>query len=258
MKHRLILAAALAAAFSLALGAQDADSIVKSSRDRIKADTVSSRARMIITAKDGSSSERLLDQYSSDAKGITRSMIVFQKPASVAGTRFLTIETASGADDRWIYLPALGKVRRIAASEGSGRFVGTDFSYDDISSATRDFSADSHRVLKEEELRGSLCHVVESTPKDSGYQYSKMISWIAKDSLIALRIELYDRKGTHVKTVDILETKDVQGRLTPMVTKMSTIADGTSTEIRMEIMKYDDPIPEGVFTTDFLSTGRVR
>ena len=257
MKRSLLLVAvALVAAATLS--AQDADSIVQKSRDRITAATVSTRSRMVISAKDGTTTERLLDQYAKDSGSTTKTMIVFQKPASVAGTRFLTIEKAGGSDDRWIFLPALGKVRRIAASEGSGRFVGTDFSYDDISSANREAAADTHKILREENLGGISCYVIQSAPKESGYQYSKMISWIAKDSFIAHRIELYDQKGVQVKIVEILEIKDVQGRLTPMITKMSTIADGTSTEIRVEILKYDEPIPDGVFTTDYLSTGRLR
>ncbi|HHU35671.1 MAG TPA: outer membrane lipoprotein-sorting protein [Treponema sp.] len=248
----------VAALFAASLTAQDADSVIKASRDRISADTISTRSLMVITAKDGSTTERLLDQYANDIDDTKSTMIVFQKPTSVAGTRFLTIEKKGGSDDRWIFLPALGKVRRVASSEGSARFVGTDFSYDDISSVNRAASADTHTMLKEESIRGTPCHVIESIPKDSGFQYSKLISWIAKDSLVSERIELYDRKGNHVKTVEILETKEVQGRLSPMVTKMSTLADGTSTEIRVQILKYDDPIPAGVFTTNFLSTGRVR
>ena len=257
MKRSLILAA-VALLAAVTLNAQDADSIVKKSRDRISADTVSTRSRMVITAKDGSTTERVLDQYAKDSGSTTKTMIVFQMPASVAGTRFLTIENAGGSDDRWIFLPALGKVRRVAASEGSGRFVGTDFSYDDISSANRDASADTHTLLREENLGGISCYVIQSAPKESGYQYSKMISWIAKDTFIAHRIELYNQKGVHVKLVEILETKDIQGRLSPMITKMSTLADGSSTEIRVEILKYNDPIPDGVFTTDYLSTGRLR
>lgn len=249
----LVSAAGIASAF-----AEDAQSIIEASRNRISASTVSSRARMVITSKDGTSSERLIDQYSSDSDGATRTMIVFQKPASVAGTRFLTIEKADGGEDRWIFLPALGKVRRVAASEGSGSFVGTDFSYDDISSANRSASADVHTLVREEEFGGSLCYVIESVPKDSAYQYSKMVSWTAKDTLVSLKIELYDRKGKLVKTVEMLEVQDVQGRLTPTLTRMKTHASGTSTEIRMEILRYDDPVPASVFTIDYLSTGRVR
>ncbi|MDR2759731.1 MAG: outer membrane lipoprotein-sorting protein [Spirochaetaceae bacterium] len=242
----------------LALGyAQDAQSIVRSSRDRITADTVSSRSRMVITAKDGAVSERVLDQYSKDGPRGSRTIIVFQRPPSVANTRFLTMENPGNPDDRWIFLPALGKVRRIAASEGSGNFMGTDFSYDDISSASRDAELDTHTLLREESLNGRTCYVIESTPKDKSYQYSKMVQWIDKASLISYKIELYDRRGTLVKQVEILDVKEVQGRLSPVVTRMTTIAAGTSTTITT-ILKYDDPIPEGVFTTGYLETGRPR
>ena len=239
-------------------GTPSAEEIVSASRDRIKADTVSTRSRMIITAKDGTTSERVVDQYSKKADSGDRTIVVFQKPASVAGTRFLTIEKKSASDDRWIFLPALGKVRRISASEGSGSFVGTDFSYDDISSTDRDADEDTHTLLREESLNGKDCYVIESVPKDSSYQYSKMVQWIEKDTKVASKIELYDQKGALEKILEILSTKDVQGRLTPMVTKMTTVADKTATTINVDIIKYDENIPDGVFTTDYLSTGRVR
>ncbi|MDR3130120.1 MAG: outer membrane lipoprotein-sorting protein [Treponema sp.] len=243
-----------------AVFAQDAAAVVRASRDRITADTVSSRSRMVITAKDGTTSERIIDQYSKEGPKGGRTLIVFQRPAGVAGTRFLTMENPGGADDRWIFLPSLGKVRRIASSEGSGNFMGTDFSYDDISSASRDSDLDSHSLLREEAYNGKPCYVIESRPKDSSYQYSRMVQWIDKDTKIGYKIELYDRKNetAPVKIVEMKDIKDIQGRLTPTATTMTTTAAGTSTTIYMDILKYDDPIPESVFTTSYLETGRAR
>ena len=183
---------------------------------------------------------------------------MFQKPESVAGTRFLTMETPSGTDDRWIFLPALGRVRRIAASEGSGSFMGTDFSYDDVSSASRSADLDTHTLLREETLDGTACYVIQSVSKDNSYQYSRVIQWIAKSTLITMKIELYDKRNTLVKIAEMSGLKDVQGRLTVTETKMTTLAAGTSTTITMDIIKYDDPIPESVFTTAYLETGRAR
>jgi len=242
---------------ALTLNAQEADAIVRSARDRIKADTVSTRSRMVIYAKDGSTSERLVDQYSKDGPNGTRAVIVFQQPASVAGTRFLTMQNPGG-DDRWIFLPSLGKVRRIAASEGSGSFMGTDFSYDDVSSASRGVDLDTHTVLREEKLNDAACYVIQSVPKNSSYQYSKMIQWIQKDTLITAKIELYDKRNALVKTAEMSGIKDIQGRLTATVTKMTTHSAGTYTVITNEITKYNDPIPEGVFTVEYLETGRSR
>jgi hypothetical protein len=242
-----------------ALYAQDAASIVDAARNRIKSDTVSTRSRMVITAKDGATSERLIDQFSKDdAQGNDRTVIVFQRPASVAGTRFLTIAKAAGADDRWIFLPALGKTRRVAASEGSGSFMGTDLSYDDISSASRDVSLDTHKLLREETLEGAACQVIESISKDSSYQYSKMIQWIDKANRVTRKIEMYDKRGALVKVLEMKALKDIQGRLTPTETKMTSVVAGTSTTIYVDILKYDDPIPDGVFTTQYLETGRTR
>jgi len=250
---------ALLAGGVFALYAQDAESIIRSSRDRIKADTVSTRSRMVIRAKDGSTSERLIDQYSKDGPKGSRTVIVFQRPETVAGTRFLTMENSGSADDRWIFLPGTGKVRRLVASEGSGSFMGTDFSYDDISSTSRAVSLDTHTLLREENLSGSgACYVIQSTPKDGAYQYSKMILWITKDTNITMKIEMYDKKNTLVKVAEMSGLKDVQGRLTVMETKITTLAAGTSTTIFMDIVKYDDPIPEAVFTTAYLETGRAR
>ena len=237
--------------------AQDASTIVEKSRNRIKADTVSTRSKMILTAKNGTVSERVMDQYSKkDGRENNRAVIVFQDPASVKGTRFLTMENPGKDNDQWIFLPSLGKVRRIAASEGSGSFMGSDFSYDDISSVDRKTDLDNHKILREEKIREKDCYVIESVPKDASYQYSKMIQWIDKANFVTYKVELYDKKGTQVKLLEVLEMREVQGRLANMVTKMTTLASGTSTSLNVSILKYDDPIPEGVFTTNYLETGR--
>jgi len=257
MNKRITLAVLVFTLVGILASAQDASAIVEKSRNRIQADTISTRSKMVLTAKNGTVTERVMDQYSKkDSKGNNRAVIVFQDPASVKGTRFLTIENTGKDNDQWIYLPSLKKVRRIAASEGSGSFMGTDFSYDDISSADRDVSLDNHKLLREEKFQSKDCYVIESTPKDSSYQYSKMIQWIDKESFVTYRVELYDKKGTQVKLLEIMELKEVQGRLAATVTRMTTLAAGTSTSLNVGTLKYDDPIPEGVFTTNYLETGR--
>jgi hypothetical protein len=257
MKKLIVAAILFCGVFSIY--AQDAASIMDAARNRISTDTISTRSRMVITAKDGSTSDRLIDQYSKDdANGNARTVIVFQRPANVAGTRFLTMDNASGNTDQWIFLPALGKVRRIATSESSGSFMGTDFSYDDISIADRDVSLDTHTLLRDENLDGTACYVIQSVPKNSANQYSKTISWIGKQNSFIYKSELYDRRGNLVKLLEMSDYRDVQGQLTPMQIKISTVAAGTSTTIFMEIIKYNDPIPETVFTTQYLETGRAR
>jgi len=239
-----------------AVYALDANAIMTSAKNRVKSDTVSSRSRMVITAKDGSTTERVIDQYSKDGPNGARTVIVFQRPANVAGSRFLTMDNDKGGTDQWIFLPSLGRIRRIASSESGGNFMGTDFSYDDISSMDRDISLDTHTILNEEMFNGKNCYVIQSIPKDTSYQYAKTITWIDKESYLIYKADMYNRRNEIAKIMEMADFKDVQGRLTPMQTKISTAAAGTSTTIFMEIMKYDDPIPEGVFTPAYLETGR--
>jgi hypothetical protein len=242
-------------------GAQSAVAIKQAAKDRIQSDTMSSRSRMVITAKNGGTTERLIDQYSKDgANGYARAVIVFQSPATVKGTRFLTMDKAAGKSDQWIFLPALGKVRRIASSESGGSFMGTDFSYDDLSLMNREVEEDTHTVLHEETLDGAVCYVIRSVPKDlSDFQYSKVVSWIDKANYRTYKVELYDKKrGAVEKLMEMSGYRDIQGRDTATRTTVSTLGEGTSTTIHMDIIKYDDPIPEGVFTTVYLETGRVR
>ncbi len=261
MKH--IVFGMLLICGSFCLYAQDttaqASAIIESARNRAASETISTRSRLVITAKDGSTSERVIDQFSKDdAAGNARTVIIFQRPASVAGTRFLTIDNSSGGSDRWIFLPALGRIRRIAASESGGSFMGTDFSYDDVSTNDRNVSLDVHNIIGEEPLNGRVCYMIQSVSKDSGYQYSKTINWIDKESRLIYKSDLYDRRGTLIKVLEMSNFQEVQGRLTPMQTKVSTLASGTSTTINMDIIRYDDPLPESIFTTQYLETGRVR
>jgi outer membrane lipoprotein-sorting protein len=238
------------------VGAQTAVEFLQRARDRVSATTTSTRSQMIITARDGSTTERLVDQYSAKKDDLDRVVIVFQRPASVAGTRFLVVENAGREEDRWIYLPSLGKTRRIAAAEGDGSFVGTDLSYDDISSLTRELDKDTHTILREETLAGVPCVVIQSVPKDGSFQYGRTLLWIDKATAMIWRAEMYDRQGRLLKVLENGDVKDVQGVLTPMTSTMTNVQAGTSTRVVMQIVRYNDVVPDGVFTTRYLETGR--
>jgi len=235
---------------------QDAVSIMNSARDRAQYETISSRSRMVITARNGTTTEMRIDQYSKDGANGSRTVVTFQNPANVAGTRFLTMDNASGGSDMWIFLPSLGRVRRIAASESGGSFMGTDFSYDDMSFMDRDVSLDTHTIAREETFNSRACYVIRSVPRNSSWQYSAVLTWIDKANYLIYKTEMYNNRGETVKLMEMSDFRDVQGRVTPMQTRVSTIAAGTSTTIYLEILRYNDPVPESVFTTRYLETGR--
>jgi hypothetical protein len=97
--------------------------------------------RMDLIEKKGGTQSRVLEEWSQDKDGKTSAVIIFKSPASVKDTRFLLVED-NGGTNKWIYLPSLRSTRRIASSEGSKSFMGSDATYDDMSD--REVDADTH------------------------------------------------------------------------------------------------------------------
>ncbi len=188
---------------------------------------------------------------------LSRLVIVFHRPASVEGTRFLVAENEDRDDDQWIYLPSLDRVRRIAGSEGGESFMGTDFTYDDLK--TRDVDEDRHELLREEEFGGRECYVVESIPKDpDDSQYSKRVQWVAKDIWIPMKIELYDKSEDLLKVNTVEEVDQVQGYWTIMENVMENVQTGHKTRLDIQKIRYDEDLNPNLFSKNFLRTGRVQ
>lgn len=253
----LSLGLALAAASipAVASSAPTGESIVRSARERNAPSSMTARAKLIVADSKGNVSERMVDQATSRSGGVVKTVIVFQKPESLRNTRFLSI----GSADKWIYLPEARKTRRIAASEGSSSFMGTDFTYDDLGSQDRDVSKDAHTLLGEGAVGGRAAWIVESKPSDaSSSQYSKTVSYIDKESYAVRKIEMYDKKGKLLKTLEVNATHAVGGYELPVDSLMRNVQAGSSTRILIDkaTLAVDKALPESLFTLSYLETGK--
>ena len=196
-----------------------------------------------------------------DDNGLTKTITLFLEPASVKNTRFLTVENEKRNDDQWIYLPALRKVKRIASSEKGGSFMGSDFSYADMSLLGAMSLDDSkHTLLKEESFMGHDWYVVESVTKPSvDSVYRKKVTWVDKTGWYTVKVEFYSAKGnTKVKELISEDFKLVQDRWTAGTITMKTMDSGHSTILNLVQVKYDIPMKPSFFTTRFLETGRAQ
>jgi hypothetical protein len=225
--------------------------------DRVEAQnrhsSTQSRIAATIEEKSGVPSERLLDQYSITVDGLSKTVVVFQRPASVKNTRFLMIENDGRDDDRWIYLPALRKIRRIAASEGNSSFIG-EISYDDMALVGKERE---NSLLREDRVNEEDVYVIESIPVDSSKsEYSRVVTYVAKDKWLPVRIEMFDKQNMLLKLMETLEFKEIQGIWSATKIQMSNVQKGNVTTLEFQILEYGKPIPSGVFTTKFLETGR--
>ena len=190
--------------------------------------------------------ERTLEIYSKDYGALAKTFLEFTEPSDIKGTRFLSLEEAEGDDTQYLYLPALGRARRIVSSQKNLRFANTDFTYEDMQ--RRKPGNDQHTILGEEQYSGFDCYVLESIPKGKNSQYGKRVSWIDKESRLAVKIDFYDKKMRHTKEFRIKKLVQVQGIWTAVETVMADLKARHRTEMRITEIAYDKGMEDDIFS----------
>ncbi len=185
-----------------------------------------------------------------DTGGNQKYFIYFHQPPDVRGMTFMVFKYPVKDDDRWLFVPAINMVRRIAAQDKHSSFVGSDFTYEDVSG--RDVEDDIHEILREERLGEKDCYVIKSTPKAKDVDYSYKLSWVDKANYLPLKEEYYDRKGELYKVFTADEVQDIKGF--PTVTKrtMKNIQSGHKTEVVFTKVDYNTGIEDSLFSERFL------
>lgn len=173
--------------------------------------------------------------------GDTRRLFVrFQSPADVAGTSFLGIDDG-GDRTQWLYLPAIGKTRRISGKQRNAAFVGTDYTYADMDN--RDIDDSTKTRLADEQVGGRDCYVIEARPTSKESAYAKVMLWIAKDSWLPLRIRFFDGKDQELKRLTVQEVKKVDGRWVIAESKMVDLKRQHTTVMKVTEIDIRDDIP---------------
>ena len=157
---------------------------------------------MVLRNKHGQESHRQLRvkilEVSDDGD---KSLFVFDEPRDVRGTALLIHAHRESADDQWLYLPALKRVKRISSSNRSGSFMGSEFAYEDLTAeAVEKFT---YRYLRDEPCGELTCTVSERMPVDKKSGYSRQVVWRDKDELRVWKVAYYDRKDAHLKTLTL-------------------------------------------------------
>jgi hypothetical protein len=204
-------------------------------------------ARAIIHDKSGRAAELAFTAKSRRYDGnLTKSLVRFTSPADLAGVGFLQIQKRSGDDDRWLYLPELGRSRRIAGRTRQNAFMGTDFSYADLD--RRDLR-DSVAVLKQEEsIAGVSCWRIDAAPSADDSSYGRLEIWLRKDNSVPVKWLMYARSGARVKTLEAKELRQISGRWFIIRSVMTNHADGRMTELILDRITATSQIPDREFT----------
>ncbi len=196
--------------------------------------------------------ERALTVVSKKFPAGDKSLTRFTQPADIAGTGFLVWQHKSApgaakpaADERFLYLPSLARVRRIAGSEAQESFVGSDFTYEDIGG--REFDDYSYTLINDTAVNASA-YTLESRSKDPNARFPRVVSTIRKDNFVVIRAEIFNRRNELAKVFEASRVEKVGKYWTVMAMTMNDLGQKTRTEMLVEKAVYDIGLGDEVFT----------
>jgi hypothetical protein len=247
-----------------------AEAIARRVQDRDTGRDSRTTMRMKLFDRHGRSRERALTLASLRGRGTPgaaprapegdRLLIRFTYPNDIRGTGFLVWEHPDREDERFLYLPSLGRVRRIAGSETQESFVGSDFTYEDIGG--REFDEYTYSIAEENASWTSPsgdparpAWRLESRRKDASAQFLRVISTILKDSFVVVSADIYNRRNEKQKVYTVRRLAEVEGIWTVMESEMSNALEKSRTELLIEKADYNVGLKEDDFTRRELERG---
>ena len=225
--------------------------------DRADGQDATSSVTMSLTEEGRSPRVRSMVLYRlSGEGGEVSTLIRFTEPADIAGTGLLTLDAADGESNQWIYLPAMQRVRRVDSNRKGGRFVNSDYYFEDL--RDRKPTMDTHRVIGQETIAGVACEVLESVPVEAGNSvYLRRVSWIDPVSLLPLRVDFFEKDAEQPsKRLEVVVRDQVQGYWTVMDSTLSDLRSGHRTRLVVERIAYDRGLPTRLFSSKALEDER--
>jgi hypothetical protein len=260
---RLLLVGVLGLLFTGAAGAPlDARQIMQQVNDRDDGDNSSADLSMTLIDKNGNKRERRIRSFNKDQGKDRQRIMFFLAPADVKDTGFLTYDydDPERDDDQWLFLPALNKSKRIAGSDKSGSFMGSDFNYADMT--RRNLNAYDFQLLKEDEVRGRKAWLIEALPKsreemeETGYK--KSLVFVDQESFVVVRAVHWTLDGNQLKYQDVPGLEKIEGIWTITRMTMTTKKAKTTlhqTELDFRDTRYNQDLPEDMFSVRRLEKG---
>jgi hypothetical protein len=181
-----------------------------------------------------------------------RLLIRFTYPNDIRGTAFLVWKHPKGEDERFLFLPSLGRVRRIAGSEAHESFVGSDFSYEDIGGRElEDFTyalLDENAAWMSTDGASHPAYRLESRRKDRSAEFPRVVSLVLKDTFVVVHADVYNRRDEKQKVYAVKRLDQAQGIWTVMESSMANDLDKTRTELLVEKIEYNLGLKEDAFS----------
>lgn len=183
--------------------------------------------------------------------GAQKFYVYFKEPSDVRRMVFMVWKQTEGDDDRWLYLPAIDLVKRIASSDKRSSFAGGVFTYEDVSG--RRSADDTHELLGEEDYNGRPVYIIKNVPKDAGQvEFASYTVRIDKDTFLPVKGEYYNAGGKLYRTIEVLKTAVVDGFPTAMKARAENLEKGLTTTVEFSDVRYNIGLNESIFRERYL------
>lgn len=239
----------LASFASIGQASQEGLALAQRVYDRPAGRDASSLVRMVVTSRKGQVRERELAVLARNVGGGERwTLMRFSLPTDVKDVGLLTMDHPGDASEQWLYLPALKRVRRISSTRKGGRFVGSDFSYEDL--RDREPDMDTHVLAGTDKVGGLACTRLVSTPVDaSNSVYTRRESCIHEATLVPLRVEFFEKDPQRpTKRLMARKLQKIQGYWTVLNATMYDLHAGSQTVLETLRIRYDNELPDALFS----------
>jgi outer membrane lipoprotein-sorting protein len=262
---RTLIPAMLLFAFSASGALADtafpnADKLISESRNRYDGKDVYTEVTLVLVDDRGKIRNRNMRYFQRDFGNDEQLTIYFTTPNDVKGVGFQSTtydEKKNEPDAQWLYLPAFRQVRRIAAADKRGSFMGSEFSYIDMEKPRP--SDYTQKVTGEANIIGRPCWVVERTPKNDEViartGYHKTIVWIDKESKVALKQNYFDAKGIQFKQMTVVKFEKIQDIWTIMHMDMHDRITKKHSSLVFRSVRYNIGLADKLFNQSILRTG---
>lgn len=205
------------------------------------------KVRMVLTSKNGSQKSRSMEVLGRRDKGLFQTIVRFLAPADVAGTAFLMLERSGKASEQYVYLSGLKRTRRIVGREQEGSFMGSDFSYADMQPLPKKYA--THTRLADDSVGSTSTYVIQTdVTAKAPSSYSKVMTWVRKTDLVALRTRFFDKKGKLQKTLYARKVKKIEGEPVIVEARMQNQQNGHMTELFVDSVKREEAMSGVSFT----------
>ena len=184
-----------------------------------------------------------------------KSLTIFNKPRDVKGTAFLSFSHPVEADEQWLFLPALKRVKRISSRNKSGPFMGSEFAFEDLSSF--EVEKYSYKFLAEEKLNNINMFKVEQYPVDENSGYTRRVVWLDTKEYRVHKIDFYDRKNSLLKTLSFTDYKQYLAKhWRADKQEMINHQNGKSTELQWSNYTFKTGLSDKDFNRNSLKRAR--